>query len=82
MTETAAQESKALVLANPLEAKQELGIVDPQSLTEADQPDQELDKQADDFVKAVLNLNPEDPADLDTRGQNVAAVETMVKCNE
>ncbi len=77
MSPVATQTSDALVLADPLIIRNEVGLVDPQAITVPEAPDPQLDQQASAFVQAVLSLNPEEPSALDARRQNTAAVETL-----
>ncbi len=77
MTTTTAQQTKALVLADPTTLQQEMGLTDPNAIAIPEAPDPQMDKQADDFVKVVLSCNPEDPSALDARDQNIAAVEAL-----
>jgi uncharacterized protein YaaN involved in tellurite resistance len=77
MSPVATQTSNALVLADPLIIRNEVGLVDPQAITVPEAPDPQLDQQASAFVQAVLSLNPEEPSALDARRQNAAAVETL-----
>ncbi|MCK5333380.1 MAG: hypothetical protein KAJ24_02625, partial [Candidatus Aenigmarchaeota archaeon] len=76
MVGTQTQENQALVLATPDKIKQELGLVDLGHIVE-DEADPQLDQQADDFVKAVLLFDPNDSAQIDSRDQNIAAVEML-----
>ena len=76
MVGTQMQENQALVLATPDKIKQELGLVDSGHIVEGE-ADPQLDQQADDFVKAVLLFNPNDSAQIDSRDQNIAAVEML-----
>lgn len=77
MTQVATKTNQLLVPADPLAISSEVGIVDPQAIMVPEAPDPQLDKQASDFVAAVLKINPEDPAALETRQQNAVAVETL-----
>jgi len=77
MTTTTAQQTNALVLADPTTLQQEMGLTDPNAIAIPEAPDPQMDKQADDFVKVVLSCNPEDPSALDARDQNIAAVEAL-----
>ncbi len=77
MSQVATQADQALVLADPLIVRNEVGLVDPKAITVPEAPDPQLDQQASAFVQAVLALNPQEPSSLDTRQQNAAAVETL-----
>jgi uncharacterized protein YaaN involved in tellurite resistance len=77
MTQVATQTSNALVLADPLIIRNEVGLVDPQTIAVPEAPDPQLEQQASAFVQAVLGMNPEEPSALDARRQNAAAVETL-----
>jgi uncharacterized protein YaaN involved in tellurite resistance len=77
MTQVATQTDQALVLANPLVIRDEVGLVDPQAITVPEAPDPQLDQQATAFVQAVLGLDPKDPGGLNARQQNSAAVESL-----
>lgn len=77
MTQVATQTSNALVLADPLVVRNEVGLVDPKAITVAEASDPQLDQQATTFVQAILAMNPDDAANLDLRQRNVAAVETL-----
>ncbi|MFP4474315.1 MAG: toxic anion resistance protein [Desulfatibacillaceae bacterium] len=68
-------EEKALTLAEPASVRQELDLVDPRAVTVPDEPDPDLDKQADQFVQAVLAVNPEEQFEL--RTQRLADVEAL-----
>jgi uncharacterized protein YaaN involved in tellurite resistance len=77
MTQVATQTDQALVLANPLAIREEVGLIDPQAITVSKAPDPQLDQQATAFVQAVLGLDPKDPGGQNVRQQNAAAVETL-----
>jgi len=77
MTATSVQNNHALVLSDPTNISQQLELVDPQSIVVPEEPDHQLDTLAEEFVKSVLATNPEDPTNLDTRDQNLAAVEGL-----
>jgi uncharacterized protein YaaN involved in tellurite resistance len=77
MTQAATQADHALVLADPLIIRNEVGLVDPKTITVPEAPDPQLDQQAAAFVQAVLSLNPEEPSALEARRQNAAAVESL-----
>lgn len=77
MTQVATQADGALIVADPLMVRNEVGLIDPQAITLASEPDPQLDQQATSFVQAVLSLNPDDAASLDNRQSNVAAVESL-----
>lgn len=77
MTAATTQAGRELVLADPLAIRQETGLIDPRAITVSEAPDPQLDRQASDFVKAVLSLNPEEPSSLDACRQNTAAVEAL-----
>lgn len=68
---------KDLVLSDATIVKDELGLVDPKSITVDEKPDPALEKMADDFIKKIMEFNPEDPAQADLRLQNMAAVENL-----
>jgi len=70
-------ENQALILAEPAKIKQELALADPANLTAGGLQDPLLEKQADEFIKAVLTFNPHDPTHLDARDQHIAAVENL-----
>ncbi len=76
-TVTTQQDNRALVLADPIMIRKEVGMVDPQAITVIETPDPQLDQQASAFVEAVLKIDPEDPSVQDFRQQNAAAVETL-----
>jgi uncharacterized protein YaaN involved in tellurite resistance len=77
MTQVATQMNQSLVLADPGTIRNEVGLIDPRTIAAPETPDPQLEQQATAFVQAVLTINPEDPTALDTRQQNVAAVETL-----
>lgn len=77
MPQVATQTHLPLVLADPLTVRHEVGLVDPRALTLPEAPDPQLDQQAAAFVQAVLSVNPEEPAALNARQQNAAAVESL-----
>ncbi len=70
-------EEESLQTADMSQAQQELGLIDPGSIKLDEKPDPAIEKMADDFVKKLLELNPEDSAQLDLRNQNLAAVENL-----
>ena len=55
MTGTQTLAADALVLADPVNVQQELGLVDPANLTTGEEPDPRLDKQAGEFLWKVWN---------------------------
>jgi uncharacterized protein YaaN involved in tellurite resistance len=69
--------SLALAVADPVATRQELGLVDPAAISVEDEPDPVLDKQAQDFVTAVLQFNPNDPSQIETRNERIANVESL-----
>jgi uncharacterized protein YaaN involved in tellurite resistance len=71
------KEETALALADPSQIQQELGLTDAKSIALEGEVDPALDKQADEFVALVLAFNPQDPAQVDSRDQNIAAVESL-----
>jgi len=77
MTGTQTQQTDALMPADPTTIQQELGLVDPASVAIEGEPDSKLDQQAGEFVKTILTFNPEDPAHMDLRDRNIAAVEML-----
>ncbi len=77
MAETQTQATHALMLADPTNVQQELGLVDPNAVKVDSELDPEIDKQASDFVKAVLSINPDEASQQDGRDQNIAAVENL-----
>lgn len=77
MTQVTTKTNQFLVPADPLAVSSEVGIVDPKAIMLSEAPDPQLDKQATDFVAAVLKINPEDPTVLEIRQQNAAAVENL-----
>lgn len=77
MVGTQTQENNALILSDPAGVSQELALVDPGSITVEGEVDPQLDQQAGDFIKAILSFNPNDPAQMDLRDQNIAAVEML-----
>lgn len=77
MTQVATQMNQSLVPADPSTIRSEVGLIDPQAISAPETPDPQLEQQAAAFVQAVLKINPEDPAGLDERQQNVVAVERL-----
>ncbi len=77
MAQIETQTAQALVPAEPDIVRSEVGLIDPQSISTPEAPDPQLDQQATTFVQAVLKINPTDSTGLDSRQQNVAAVETL-----
>jgi len=77
MTGTQTQQTDALMPADPTTIQQELGLVDPASVAVEGEPDPQLDQQAGEFAKTILAFNPDDPAHMDLRDQNIAAVEML-----
>ncbi|NIN68435.1 MAG: hypothetical protein GTO63_27750, partial [Anaerolineae bacterium] len=71
------REGEALALADPSGIRQELGLADPKSMTLEGEVDPALNKQAEEFVALAVAFNPEDPAQMDSRDQNIAAVENL-----
>ncbi len=74
---TQTQNERALMLADPSEVRKEIGIADPGSISPWEAPDPQLDQQAGEFVNLVLAFNPGDPAQVEAREQNIAAVENL-----
>lgn len=70
-------ESAQLQTAAVTDVKNDLGLVDPGAVSLPEKTDPALEKMADEFLKKVLSLNPEDPAQLDLKNQNIAAVENL-----
>ncbi|MGD9369611.1 MAG: toxic anion resistance protein, partial [Desulfobacteraceae bacterium] len=77
MTQVATQMNQSLVPADPRTIRGEVGLIDPQAIAAPETPDPQMEQQAMAFVQTVLNINPEDPAALDARRQNAAAVEML-----
>ncbi len=75
MSET--QTDQALMLAEPSDVKEELSFIDPASIGVSEEQDPKLEKQADDFISALMSYDPNDPAQIDVRGKNVAAIENL-----
>ncbi len=71
------QESNAIVLSDPTEVKQELGLAVLTKIAPEGERDPKLEKQAADFVQAVLAFDPENPAHVNDREQNITAVENL-----
>jgi uncharacterized protein YaaN involved in tellurite resistance len=63
--------------ADVSEVKNNLGLVEPSSVTLEEKPDPALEKMADDFLKKILAINPEDTTQIEEAKQNVAAVENL-----
>lgn len=63
--------------ADVTELKNDLGLVEPGSVALEEKPDPALEKMADDFLKKILAVNPEDPTQIEAVKQNVAAVENL-----
>ncbi|MFH1153221.1 MAG: toxic anion resistance protein [Pseudomonadota bacterium] len=59
------------------QVQQDLGLVDPGSIALDEKPDPAIETMADDFLKKLLAINPEDPAQLEVRSRNIAAVENL-----
>lgn len=70
-------ESAQLQTAAVTDVRNDLGLVDPGAVSLPEKTDPALEKMADEFLKKVLSLNPEDPAQLDLKNQNIAAVENL-----
>ncbi|MBN1905631.1 MAG: toxic anion resistance protein [Deltaproteobacteria bacterium] len=77
VTMTQQQNEKGLIISDSKKVQQELGLVDPKSLTLDKKPDPVLEKLADDFIKKIMECNPDDPAQADLKLQNMAAVENL-----
>ncbi|OQX27578.1 MAG: toxic anion resistance protein, partial [Desulfobacteraceae bacterium IS3] len=71
------QTSQSLEIADPVKIRQELALVDPKSLTASNVSDPQIERQADEFVSAVLAFNPKDPVLLEIRDQHIAAAENL-----
>jgi len=71
------QTSQSLEIADPVKIRQELALVDPKSLTAGNVSDPQIERQADEFVSAVLAFNPKDPVLLEVRDQHIAAAENL-----
>jgi uncharacterized protein YaaN involved in tellurite resistance len=71
------QTSQSLEIADPVKIRQELALVDPAGLTASNVSDPQIERQADEFVSAVLAFNPKDPVLLEIREQHIAAAENL-----
>jgi uncharacterized protein YaaN involved in tellurite resistance len=77
MTTATAAKSHALTLADPDGISNELGLAAPASITPPEEADPQLEKQAHDFVQAVLTIDPSASAGIEARDGNIAAVEGL-----
>lgn len=71
------QESNAILFSDPTEVKEELGLAVLTKIAPENERDPKFEKQAADFVKAVLAFDPENPAHVNDREQNIASVENL-----
>lgn len=72
-----AEVKTSLKSADVSELKNDLGLVEPGSVALEEKPDPALEKMADDFLKKILAVNPEDPTQIEEMKQNVAAAENL-----
>ena len=77
LTQQKIEDTKKLKTTDVTEIQQELGFIDPDTVTLDEKPDPAIEKMADDFLKKLLTINPEDPTQIDIRDQNIAAVENL-----
>jgi len=76
-TKTQTQAFDSLVPADSTQIKQQLGLAESGGLTPEKEVDPALEKMADDFIRAVMDFNPDDSSQLDCRDQHIASVETL-----
>jgi len=70
-------QNHALVLSESDDIRQELGLVESRNLVVGDDTDPALEQKAAKFVQDVLAFDPKDPAQANTREQNIATVEML-----
>lgn len=69
--------TQALMIADPGGIKQDLGLADPGTITLEGLANPQIEQQADEFVNTVLTYNPDDAGQLESRDQNISAVENL-----
>jgi len=78
MNDTLTRQDDALSVADPSAISKELSLIEPGVITVLEEEtDPELNKQAEAFVNAVISYNPSDPEQVQTRENNIAAVENL-----
>lgn len=73
----AMEQTSLLNVPTETAVRDELSLGDPQSISVIPGVDPELEKNAEDFIARVMAYNPSDPAQLDHRETNIAAVESL-----
>jgi uncharacterized protein YaaN involved in tellurite resistance len=68
---------RGLIPADTSQIQQELGLIDPGSIALEERVDPVLEKMADEFIKAVLAFDTQDPGQSDLRNQNIRSVENL-----
>lgn len=71
------QTQTGLSLIDPLQLKKELQVAELPSVTGLDEPDQAVVQLADEFVRQVLDYNPDDPGQVAIRQGNIASIENL-----
>ncbi len=66
-----------LEVASEDNIRQELNLIDPDTITVGDEISPEMDKLAGQFVTQVVSFNPNDPKQLASRSDHVASVEAL-----
>ena len=76
-TMTKERKDENLTPADSSQLQQELGLIDPGTISLDEKPDPALEKMADDFLKKILEINLSDPDQLDLKAQHITAVENL-----
>ena len=77
MNNNQAQQDIAISVSDPESIKNELQLINPDTIILEEKVDSQLDHQAETFAKAILAFNPDDPNQIDNRDQNIASIETL-----
>ncbi len=77
MLTTAAQSQTSLAVLDPQALRQEMGLTAATAMVPAVRVDDQLEHQAQDFVKTVLAWDPNDDRQLQLKDQHVQAAEAL-----
>ncbi len=69
--------SETLQVPDTTAIREELSLINPESIGVPEQQDPELEKKAEDFVAAVLAFDPASAEHLDSRDANISAIENL-----
>ncbi len=77
-TQSAAQtKQETLKVPDTTAIREELSLIDPETIGVPEERDEALEKKADEFVASVLAFDPESPDQLEARESNIAAIESL-----